>query len=357
MLDTSPRIHRNLLATVLIVFVASAAVADEVTSKGTVLRGTITAISGAGITFEPEYGKGALTMKWKDIEDVRSEVPFQVLYGLNEEQDGPLNGLSNGNLTVGTVAIDSTSILQGLPIGAAGLSFKDRLRSNWRYWHGNLDAGFNLQQSTTDTTGFVFAFKTTRTKDPTRLILGASYRYGTQSQSGQPTTRTLDQLLGLVRGEYDFTPRVYGYASGDATYDGIQHLSIRGVPKAGIGYIFWEEQLDESRRNFLQGDVGGSWVYEKYFGGMERDYVAIAFGAQAGYYFIQAAHFDWRMDYLPAVDNFTTDYLLRNEIGLSVPLLDPLSAKFGLLDEYDGQPAPGAKHNSLFLTFGLSVVW
>ena len=57
---------------------------------------------------------------------------------------------------------------------------------------------------------------------------------------------------------YDITPRIYGFASGDATYDGIQKLSIRGVPKIGAGYKLWEEKLDADRRNFLQAEAGGA---------------------------------------------------------------------------------------------------
>ena len=90
---------------------------------------------------------------------------------------------------------------------------------------------------------------------------------------------------------------------------------------------------------------------------MDRDYYAIAFGALAGYYLQYGARFDWRLDYLPAVDNFTKDYLLRTEGTLLAPLIDPISAKFVVRDEYDSQPSPGAKRNSLFLTLGLSLVW
>ena len=63
------------------------------------------------------------------------------------------------------------------------------------------------------------------------------------------------------------------------------------------------------------------------------------------------------MDYLPAVDNFTTDYLLRTEGALTAPLIDPISAKFVVRDEYNNQPAAGAERNSLFLTLALSLVW
>jgi len=354
-----PGNRRTTLAVTVAVLLAYPiiALADEVTSKGTVLHGKVTSVSGAGITFEPEYGKGVLAIKWENIENVTTEAPLQVLYGDEQEVDAPLRGLSGGKLAVGATAIDVTTIQSGVPIGADGLSFNDRMRSAWRYWDGNFDVGLNVQQSTTDTTGFLLGFGTVRTKDPTKFTLGVNYRYGTEKKQGESKSTTQDELLGLIREDYSFTPRVYGFASGDATYDGIQRLSIRGVPKVGLGYVFWEEKLDETRRNFLQGEVGPSWVYERYFGGDHRDYYAIAFGALAGYYLPYRAHFDWRVDYLPAVDNFTTDYLLRNEGGLTAPLIDPISAKFIVRDEYNNQPAAGSKRNNLFLTFGLSLVW
>lgn len=369
--DTGRSFHqrpaRAFVATILAALLghATAVAADEVTAKGTVLRGKITDLSGAGITFAPEYGKGSLAIKWESIEDLKSDGAFQIFYGEDQESDTPLQGYRDGKLLIGTsaataTAIDVTTIYSGVPIGPDGLSFADRMRSRWRYWDGTFDLGLNLQQATTDTTGFLVALRTLRSKGPTRFSLGAAYRYGTEKKEGESSSTTQDQLLGQVRGEYDFTPRIYGFASGDATYDGIQHLSIRGVPKLGLGYVIWQEKLDETRRNFLQAEAGGGWVYEKYFNlykEADNNYFAVAFGALAGYYLPYGVHFDWRLDYLPAVDDFTNDYLLRTEAGLSVPLMAMLSAKFSLIDEYDSTPAEDTDANSLFLTLGLSLGW
>jgi hypothetical protein len=282
------------------------------------------------------------------------------LYGEDQEADAPLQGLSDGKLHAGAQTVDVTTIESGTPLGGSGPSFGDRMRAWWRYWDGNFDVGLNVQQATTDTTGFLVGLQTVRTKDPTKFTLGASYRYSTEKKSGQSSSVIQDQALGLIRGDYSFTPRVYGFSSGDATYDAIQKLSIRGVPKLGMGYVFWEDKLAEDKRNYLQGEVGGAYVYERYFASQvprDRDYFAIVFGLLAGYYLPYGAHADWRLDYLPAVNDFTGQYLLRNDFGLTVPLIDPVRAKFALLDEYNNRPASSAKHNSLYLTFGLSIVW
>src|SRR5262249_27024424 len=171
-----------LLATVTLQ--ATSAVADEVTSKGTVLHGKVTAISTAGITFEPEYGKGSLAIKWADIENLKTDGPFQVLFAEGDESDQPIHVFSDAKLLVTTAAvarteIDVATIHSGVPLGPGGPTFLDRTRSFWRYWDGSFDVGFNLQQATTDTKGLLVAFQTVRTKDPTKFTLLASYRYGT----------------------------------------------------------------------------------------------------------------------------------------------------------------------------------
>jgi len=40
-----------------------------------------------------------------------------------------------------------------------------------------------------------------------------------------------------------------------------------------------------------------------------------------------------------------------------VPVLDPISAKLSLVDEYDSTPGADVDRNSLFLTAGISVGW
>jgi hypothetical protein len=134
-------------------------------------------------------------------------------------------------------------------------------------------------------------------------------------------------------------------------------LSLRTVPKAGLGYTIFLEDLDEKRQNFLKAEAGGGWVYQKYFGGEDDNYFTIAFGALAKYHLPYDSVFDWRFDYLPAVDDWAENYLLRTTASLTVPLFDPISFKAVLMDEYNNKPATGADHNSLFITIGLSVGW
>ncbi len=349
--------------------------ADQVTSKGTVLKGKITGVTSAGVAFEPEYGKGSIVIDWKDVEDLKTDGPFQVLYGEDGDSAAALQGYSDGKLMVGGDAasatpIETATIVSGLPLGADGATWQDDALSTWRFWDGHFDLGFNLQQATTNTTGFSVGMETTRKNAPTKWTFGANYRFSTQKASGQPKTVIEDRAFGLIRFDYDLTERFYLFASGDTTYDAIQKLSIRGIPKAGAGYKFWEEKLSVDKSNFLSGEAGLAWVYEGYFHNSGKivdtgpirykdhnDYFSVAFGAAAGYWLPYDAHIGWRMDYLPAVDDWANNYLLRNAIDLTVPVFGPVGAKLAFLDEYNNQPAGDATNNSLYLTIGLTVGW
>jgi hypothetical protein len=342
---------------VVVLAAASVTFADQVASRGTTLKGSVKGLSSKGVVLESEYGEGAILIEWDDVEDVTTDGEVQVLHGEEEEVIAPLKGKRGAYVVVGEREVDVTTIHSGSAIGAGGPTWRDRMRSQWRYWDGNFDVGFNLQQSTTDTTGLVIGFGTTRTKAPTRLISAASYRYSTEKKEGQSQSTIENEVKGLIRGEYDFTDRIYGYGSGDAEYDGIERLSIRAVPKAGAGYTLLLEPLDEKRSNFLKVEAGGGWVYQKYFGGQDDDYFTIAFGALACYYLPYDSKLDWKFDYLPAVDDWADNYLIRTAASLTVPMFDPISAKATISDEYNNKPAAGAAYNSLFLTLGLSIGW
>ncbi len=335
----------------------TATMADEVTVKGTTLRGTIKSMSATELEMDTEYGKGTLVIKMKDVENIKSDSRYYVLHGVEAQTSGRILGLSNGVLLIGEDAaaaqkVDVATVhsvygAEKIETGTLG-----SVRSNLRYWSGSFDLGFGLAQSTVDTTTFTTGLGAERRKSPTRLVLGVKYGYATQSREDEPTTRLADNLGGLLRGEYDLTEKIYAYGLGDAKYDAIQRLSLRGVPQTGLGYRFYKTE-----DAFLQAETGGAWVYQKYFGGEEDDFWAVRFGGEAGGQAWRDMKWSWKGEYLPAVDDWADNYLLRTEAALLFPMTDILNLKFSLLDEYNNQPAPDATHNNLATTLGLSLVY
>jgi hypothetical protein len=354
----------------------SATAADKLVVKGgPVLSGAVKSVTSKGVEFQPDFAKDPMLVPWDNIEDLETEASYQILHGESGDVTAPITDFDDGKLEAGDVEIDPGTIVSATAIGDDGMSFLDRTRASWRYWHGGFNLGFNLQQATNDTLGLYVGFNALRATERTRLILGTDYRYSTERDPDNAPPRkkrTNDSVSALVRGEYDIYKHLYLYASTDALYDAVQNLSLRAVPKAGVGYVFWEREPKESVRDFFQLEAGAGWVYEKYIDNCagvepdncvpplrvdEDDYFTIAFGAAAAVLLPRGAMFDWRFDYLPSVSDFADDYVIRTSAGLTVPLIAPVSARLGITDTYDSTPSGGADENSLYLDTTLSLVW
>ena len=84
-----------MTATILPVSNVSAA---EVFTKDQGLEGSVVGVTAEGLEFQTIYGKGAILIQWSDIEMIRSDKEFLVLYGEAEEAIGRIWGLENGEL-------------------------------------------------------------------------------------------------------------------------------------------------------------------------------------------------------------------------------------------------------------------
>lgn len=358
-------IPRLLLASACLALAVSPAHADRLVAKGTTLSGKVKSITGKGVEFEPDFAKGAMLVPWDNVEDVSTEASYQVLYGEDQEVSAPVSGYRDGRLQVGDVSVDPKEVVACDALANGEPTFKDRMHSQMRYWHGSVDLAFNMQQATTDNLGMLFAVSALRAHDRTRLMLGADYRYATQNESGKPETRNNDAASGRVRGEYDLSKSFFLYGSTDALYDAVQNLSLRAVPKAGAGYVLWQREPKEGVRDFLSIEAGGGWVYEKYIDNGtppgpvvgDDDYFTVALGAAAAVVLPRDITVDWRFDYLPSVSDFAGDYVVRSALGINIPLIAPLSARLSIGDTYDSTPAGGADKNSLNVDTGLSLGW
>jgi len=348
-----------LLTTTILLGLGGGAAADEIVVQGDRLRGTVVTVTATTVVFETKYGKGNLEIPIEDVESITTEKDYVFSHGEDGLTRGRIVGVEEGVVLVGTedvapmrVPVGDIQVVQSgetydtSPIAAA--------KSKLRYWSGNLDLGFSLTQSTVDSTQLGVGVGAQRVKGPSRLALDASYQYGTQQKRGEDETKLADQLTGNARQEYDLSEHVFGYGNGYGEYNAIQRLSIRAIPEAGLGYKFWKSDEKDST-DFFAGTVGGSWVYEKFFGGLDQDYFAISFGLQAQVPLPYGSKFTGSVNYLPSVSDFTGDFLIKSEAALLIPLYEQLSFKFSVVDNYDNTPAPDTSFNYLTTLVGLSA--
>jgi putative salt-induced outer membrane protein YdiY len=346
-----------------------AAAQSQVTAKGDTIRGRIADLTSKGVYFEPAAADAkspnTILVRWKDVEAIESEGPYTVLYGEEGEARGRILGIEGQLLLVGddpasAQRVETADLFRAFDESKATGSWVERLRSRLRFWTATLDAGAAYTEATTDSVLGTAGFLIDRKKSPTHFFLEGAARYATEDKQHEKRSITENMLYLLGRGEYDFTERIYTYASTRATHDNEQHLSLRLEPRKGAGYHF----IKSEDHNF-SADVGVGWVYENYFGDEgtfpfevsrgSDDYWAIAFGAQADSKLPYGMLWRARAEYLPAVDDWMHDYLARAETSLDIPMLEWLAFRLTFADEYDNTPADGAQRNKFVTTAGLAL--
>ncbi len=329
--------------------------ADTVTVKGVTLQGTVKGLTDEAVQFETVYGSGAITIKYADIEAISTDGAIRVFHD-GEATSGRVTGVKDGKVVIvpdggGTEEIADATVDKAFSEKDIDESFSTWLKAELPYWNGELDTGLSLTRATVDTTAYAAGFRAERKLDPTRFLLLGRYTYSTQEEEGKSDSKLTDDAFGQIRGEYTFIDDWFVYGNGSAEYDAIQRLSIRGVPEAGIG-----NYLYKTKTSFWSVYGGGAWVYEHFFDETENDYVAVSMGTDTELALPYESFFRAGALYLPAVDDWANDYLIRSYASLTVPVWKMIAMKASVTNDYDATPAAGTKHNSLALLLGLSLL-
>jgi hypothetical protein len=334
---------------------AAPALADQVTVKGTTLEGTVLAVDAKTVQMKTVYGDGTLTLELADVSEIRTDGLFRVYHG-EAMTEGSALVVAGDTLDVsGTrVPLASLHAVQNTAPGG-DVSLMDRIALAYPFWTGNFDLAFNYTDATVNSLAFASGLTLRRAKAPTRFLLTASYlRSTSEDELGEDEGNVFaNELRGLTRFEYDFAPRWFGFGSLEGEHDAVERIAFRGIPKAGIGYKVWE--VPETA--YLSVDAGAAWVYERFFGGVRNDYFSLALGAETWHKLSNGWIWFARVDYLPSVEDWAGDFLLRGETSLVFPLTEHFALKASLVDLYDATPAEGSESNSLQTLVGVSVLF
>jgi hypothetical protein len=105
----------------------------------------------------------------------------------------------------------------------------------------------------------------------------------------------------------------------------------------------------------LLGRIGPGYVYQRYFGGDTEDFFTILFGADLEADLPYGSKFRWTAEYLPSVEEWTDNYILRTNADWIMPITGWMDFKISVIDIYNNRPAPGTDRNSLATLTGLSL--
>jgi hypothetical protein len=331
------------------------AAADEVVVKGTRLEGTVVDVTASAVRFETSYGKGVIEIAYPDIQAIHSDTAFVILLGDDGEVRGRLWGVQADRLLVGPDAAAATPvpvarIQRSLTAEAYATSAFERLRARTRFWTGHLDLGFAYTDATTDTLNFSLAAEARRKTERSRLILGGSYLLGTQRKSGENSQTLENRLAGRLRYDHDLVDRLFGYGEVTGEYNEVQEISLRVIPVLGVGY-----RILQTDRLTLEARVGGGYVYQRFFDATSDDYFTASFGGGLDLKLPLDSTLEARIEYLPSVEDWVDNYLVRGSVRWRMPLLSWLDFQLTVQDDYSSRPAEGTQPNSFTSLAGLSL--
>jgi len=235
-------VYRKLVAA-LFLLLAIPALADQIVLKnGDKISGAITKSDGKVLVIHTDYA-GDLTVKFDAIQSLTSASDLNVTLA-GKTAVGPVT-TSGTDVVVATKAagpveapLSSVTLVRSPAEEAA---YEKSLHPGWAEgWAGGVNAGFAFTAGNSETKNFNLAFNGVRTGFHDKLTLYVNSVYGVNDKIIPPTqpvaVTTANSIGGGARYDHDFSPRTFGFVSGDFFHNSLQFLDLRSVLGGGIGF-------------------------------------------------------------------------------------------------------------------------
>ena len=332
---------------------------EELTVRGKKLQGRIIHLGPKGIKFATVYGKGEITISYKDIEDVLSQRKFLIFYGEDQLAHGRLLGIEDGQLLVG-IEISSArrvpvnEIITGVSQESYDESLWTRFKTNFRYWHGSYNLGYSYEEGAVDKHKVETSIDLRRRKKPTHFFFDLRYAFENEQEGGKPERTTKNEFEISLIGTYDFKGSFFVFARPAYEFDKPRNIDYRWYPAAGIGYRIVEK---EDKETFLLIPFGIGYVYEDFGGIGTNSFVSWFLGLQGSYEFGRGIILSAAALYMPKITDPSDDWLFRALLDLTVPIFDPIAVKLRLTNTNDNNPTEEVGENKFVASLLLSLVF
>jgi len=246
----------------LLFLLAIPALADQVVLKnGDRLSGSITKSDGKVLVIKTDF-EGDVTVKFDAIQNITSTGELNVTLG-GKTVVGPVT--TNGDNVV--VATKSAGPVEGPKASvtlvrspAEQAAYEKSLHPGLlEGWSGGLNLGFALTAGNSETKNLNIAFNAVRTGFHDKLVL---YTNSIYAVSDKPTSQTTaNSIGGGARYDHDFSPRVFGFVSGDFFSNELQDLDLRSILGGGAGL-----HAIKTPTTTLDLLVGANYTHENFSG-------------------------------------------------------------------------------------------
>jgi len=290
--------------------------------NGDRLTGKIVDLAGGKLRLDTGHS-GVVAIDWAQVAAVKTDAKIKVKLATGEVLEGKLGPGQEGKLKIESDGVGPTEVPT------------DRVK--WFNeppvaWHGSIDLAARTSDGNTHTTSMLLAAEAMRATESDRLLFKAVFRYG-------ETRNVITERngFGLVKYDYFFSERIYGYLSGELFSDRFKDLTLRTVVSGGVGYIF----LKSPETDFW-GDAGLAYMDNDFRDGDDEAHV----GGRVSAHLRRKLPLGFELlDDLTWFPNFeeNDDWQARNDLAVATALGEGWTLKAGMITEYDNDIPDGAR--------------
>lgn len=229
----------------------------------------------------------------------------------------------------------------------SGLAFaQSEAPANTNRWETTAAAGATLTRGNSESFLVTLSLDTKRKWENDEAAAGVSGGYG-DSTVNNTYTKNAEFLQGFSQYNRLFTERLYGALRLDGQYDGIAGVDYRFKVSPMAGYY-----LIKNDKMTLAAEGGPSLILEHLTGQEARGYWAARLAERFEYKLTPTTKLWESLEYLPKVDDWSENYLLNLEIGISTAINKHWGLRVVFQDMYASEPANGRKQNDMRLIAG-----
>jgi putative salt-induced outer membrane protein len=341
--------------------------ADQITlSNGDRLTGTIVKSDGKTLVFH-SAAAGDLTLKFSDIQEIKSDAELYVT-------------LKNGQTAVGPVSTVDESIqvaTKSGPVRAPKDDIKlvrnDEEEAKYQRllhpgllhgWEGGLNVGFSVARGNSQTESLALAFNADHPTLNDKITLYASALNTTNNLATPSTVANL--TTGGIRYDRNITDRVFVFVSADYMANALQFLDLRQVYTGGFGY-----HVIKNDRTVFDVFGGPNYTHETYSNGdpipgtipvvfasygKTNRFAALTLGETLGQKLGKTTALTQAFNIFPNLQQ-TGQYRWTFSLATVTKINKWLGWQNQFNDIYVSNPPPATKNNDLVFTTGLNIAF
>ncbi|HTA52680.1 MAG TPA: DUF481 domain-containing protein [Candidatus Acidoferrum sp.] len=218
-------------------FAPAAAKAETVTlANSDRITGKISDSDGKTLTLTTDYA-GDIKIKWASIKELVADKPLYITTSDKETISGTVTPAAK-TLTVHTASGTSVEVDYGkiaaIRTAESETAFEKSQHPTWKQdWKGSGTVGLSLARGNSETTNLNTATVAERKTPSDDFAVSESSLYTTDNAPGGGVTA--NAVLGSIKYNRNFAPRLFVAAEGDFTHDELQDLTLRAIYTGGIG--------------------------------------------------------------------------------------------------------------------------